>query len=154
MNGAECRGLILFSLAITPGTRSLANSLTLFSKKDSKKIQSPALRGEIQSVSRFESTELNSYKIILLRYLSRLVFSSTGASLPIWGILKTHRWSAGEVLLLFYRIFRPEPIPPSTFQGVNITVTHGNQLTCQTGTGCFVGSGAIENQGLVFCVTG
>ena len=49
------------------------------------------------------------------------------------------------VLSGLYRIFGAEPFAPTALEGVHLGVSVGHHFTCQTGTGGFVGSGAVEN---------
>ena len=53
------------------------------------------------------------------------------------------------MLFIFYWILCSKPFTPSAFEGEDIAVTIGHQLACQTGTGAFVRSGAIQNQGFI-----
>jgi len=55
-------------------------------------------------------------------------------------------------LLFFNRIFCTIPLAPTAFKGIHICVTFGHQFPCQTGTGAFIRSGAVQNQCLVFRV--
>ncbi len=52
------------------------------------------------------------------------------------------------------REFRPEPFTPTTFKRQHIVEPFFFHLLCHTGTGRFVGSGAIGDKAFVFGVLG
>ena len=56
------------------------------------------------------------------------------------------------ILFLINRIFRAKPFAPSAFEGIDFRIALVYQLLCQTGTGVFIRSGAIQNEGLVLGV--
>ncbi len=51
----------------------------------------------------------------------------------------------------FDGILGAEPLAPAPFQGIHLGKTVIHHLACQTGTGAFIGSGAVQN---VFLVLG
>jgi len=71
-------------------------------------------------------------------------------------LLKAPPLSAGQSggiwqgLFSFHRVARAFPCVPAALQNGYVRVTVRYHLPCQTGTGVFVRSGAVEDDGLAF----
>ena len=48
-----------------------------------------------------------------------------------------------------HRGLRLEPFFPAALQGINLRVSHVNELPCHPGTGFLIGSVSVEDKGLV-----
>jgi hypothetical protein len=75
----------------------------------------------------------------------------------LWNELKGARSNpraagSGKNSLGFGGVIALDPIFPPAFQGVGFLESQADHLLCHPGTGPFVGSGAVKDEGLVFGV--